>query len=161
MTTMDDGETIRQAQEGDARLNTVWLQWILRLVAAACVSLLLWPLAGATAAAGRSPRFALSRDEDLFWPEVSGVTRWVAAAATVVVAAIDGAGNTLFLRAVRPLERAEMTAVFMTYRDAAQLSVPGLCALMLLVAPLPAVFLVSGLATGALALLARFIPRRM
>jgi len=32
-------------------LNPVWLQWILRLIAAACASLLSWPLAGATAAA--------------------------------------------------------------------------------------------------------------
>ena len=40
----------------------------------------------ATMAAGGSPRLALSRDEDLFWPEVSSVMRWLAAAATVVVA---------------------------------------------------------------------------
>lgn len=43
---------------------------------------------GASVAAGGSPRFALSRDEDLFWPEVSGVTRWVAASATAVIAVL-------------------------------------------------------------------------
>jgi hypothetical protein len=42
----------------------------------------------ASMAAGGSPRFALSRDEDLYWPEVSSVTRWVAAAATAVIAVL-------------------------------------------------------------------------
>ena len=82
-------------------------------------------------------------------------------AATVFTSTIDGAGHTPFLRAVRPLERAEMTAVFMTYRDSAQLSVPGVYAVMLLVLPLPYVFVVSGLVTASLALVARYIPRRM
>jgi hypothetical protein len=81
--------------------------------------------------------------------------------ACAVVSAIDGPGNTLFLRAVRPLERAEMTAVFMMYRDTAQLVVPGFYALLLLVLPLPFVFAASGLGTAALALVARYIPRRM
>ena len=34
---------------------------------------------------------------------------------------IDGAGNLLFLRAVHPYERSEMTTVFVSYRDVAQL----------------------------------------
>lgn len=42
----------------------------------------------ATAGSGGSPRFALSRDEDLFWPEVSSVTRWVCAAAVAVLAVL-------------------------------------------------------------------------
>ncbi|MGH6718644.1 MAG: MFS transporter, partial [Alphaproteobacteria bacterium] len=90
---------------------------------------------------------------------------WLAAllllCACAVVSAIDGAGNTLFLRAVRPLERAEMTAVFMMYRDTSQLVIPGFYAILLLVLPLPFVFVTSGLVTAALALFARYIPRRM
>jgi MFS family permease len=90
---------------------------------------------------------------------------WVGAGvillATIAMSAIDGSGNTHFLRAVRPLERAEMTAVFGLYRDSAQLIVPGFFALLLLVLPLPSVFVASGLMTGAIGLLAFYLPRRM
>ncbi|MFN4089160.1 MAG: MFS transporter [Alphaproteobacteria bacterium] len=75
--------------------------------------------------------------------------------------AIDGAGNTPFLRAVHPLERPEMTTVFVTYRDAASLVPPGIYALLLAVAPLPAVFLVAGGGLVFLARFALFLPRRM
>ena len=50
---------------------------------------------------------------------------WVASALMVFAALgttmLDGAGNVLFYRAVRGRERAEMTAVFATYRDVGQL----------------------------------------
>jgi MFS family permease len=81
--------------------------------------------------------------------------------AATVSSAIDGAGNTHFYRAVRPLERAEMTAVFSMYRDTAQLVPPGVFALLLKVLPLPFVFVAGGLGMAALALVARYIPRRM
>lgn len=90
---------------------------------------------------------------------------WLAATLLIVSAlvagAIDGAGNTHFLRAVHPLERPEMTTVFVTYRDAAQLVPPGVYALALAVLPLPSVFVIAG---GALLLLARYtlyLPRRL
>jgi len=50
----------------------------------------------ATLIAGGSPRFALSRDEDLYDPGISGVTRWIASAAVVVLA-------VLLLIALRPV----------------------------------------------------------
>lgn len=79
----------------------------------------------------------------------------------VAAGAIDGAGNTHFLRAVHPLERPEMTTVFVTYRDAAQLAPPGIYAAVLAVFPLSSVFLLAG---GGMVLLARYalyLPKRL
>ena len=94
-----------------------------------------------------------------------GGSPWVGVAffmaACIGLSAIDGVGNMPFFRAVRPLERAEMTAVFGMYRDTAQLLPPGFFALMLKALPLASVFLVSGLGMLGLAWLARYIPRRM
>ena len=90
---------------------------------------------------------------------------WLAAALLVGAALgasiVDGAGNVPFLRAVRPLERAEMTTVFMTYRNAAQFGPPGIFAALLRVFELPAVFIAGGAAMLVMARLARHIPRRM
>jgi MFS family permease len=72
---------------------------------------------------------------------------------------IDGAGNSLFLRAVHPYERSEMTAVFISFRDAAQLGPPALFALLLGIFELPAVFVAGGLMMVAMARLTRHIPR--
>ena len=82
---------------------------------------------------------------------------WNALAAT----ALDGAGNVPFLRAVRPFERAEMSGVYLTYRDIAQLGAPGLFALLLGVFPLPVVFFAAGGWMLGAAGLCRYIPRRM
>jgi MFS family permease len=90
---------------------------------------------------------------------------WVAIALLVLAALgatiLDGAGNVLFLRAVRPLERAEMSGVFLTYRDAANLAAPGTFAVLLKFFALPVVF--AGAASWMLigALYSRYIPRRM
>src|SRR5262249_53513217 len=54
-------------------------------------------------------------------PALGAVALLVAAFA---VESIDGAGNSLYLRAVHPHERAEMTAVFISYRDFSQLVPP-------------------------------------
>jgi MFS family permease len=90
---------------------------------------------------------------------------WWGAAALLVAAfatgIVDGAGNLPFLRAVHPLERPEMTTVFATYRDAAQLAPPGLFSLLLRLFELPAVFVAGGGALVALSFLARYIPRRL
>ncbi len=80
--------------------------------------------------------------------------------AAIVASIIDGAGNMLFLRAVHPHERAEMTSVFVTFRDCAQTVPPGIFSLILRVFPLPAVFVAGGLAMLAMARLARHIPKR-
>jgi hypothetical protein len=74
---------------------------------------------------------------------------------------LDGVGNLLFLRAVHPYERAEMTTVFISYRDVAQLAPPGVFALLLAFLPLSSVFAASGLAMLGLAALTRYIPRRL
>lgn len=86
-------------------------------------------------------------------------------AAVLVLAAlaaetIDGAGNSLFLRAVHPHERSEMTTVFVSYRDVAQLAPPAVFAVLLTVFDLPAVFLAGGVMMLGLARLTRYIPRR-
>ncbi|MBV9523312.1 MAG: MFS transporter [Alphaproteobacteria bacterium] len=74
---------------------------------------------------------------------------------------LDGAGNTLYLRAVHPHERGEMTAVFVTYRDFAQLVPPALFAALLAVFELPAVFIAGGAMMLGMSLLTRYIPRRL
>ncbi len=81
--------------------------------------------------------------------------------ACLAASAIDGAGNVPFLRAVRARERAEMTTVYSSYRDAARLTIPGLFALVLNVFALPAVFVTSGLIMLVMAAYARHIPRRL
>ncbi|MGQ0663402.1 MAG: MFS transporter [Pseudomonadota bacterium] len=73
---------------------------------------------------------------------------------------VDGAGNVPFLRAVRPLERPQMTTVYATYRHAAHLGPPGVFALLLKAFALPAVFAVGGAAMLGLAYLSRHVPRR-
>ena len=74
---------------------------------------------------------------------------------------LDGVGNLLFLRAVHPYERAEMTAVFVSYRDVAQLAPPGLFAVLLVFLPLSSVFAAGGAVMLGLASLTRYIPRRL
>jgi len=90
---------------------------------------------------------------------------WLAAAMLIVAALaaspIDGPGNVPFLRAVRSLERAEMTSVFLTYRDTAQLLPPALAAGLLTIFELPAVFVATGIGMLVLACYARYIPRRL
>jgi len=73
---------------------------------------------------------------------------------------IDAAGNVTFLRAVHPHERAEMTAVFATYRHGATLGMPALFAAILTVAPLSCVFVGGGIVSLAMAWLARYLPKR-
>ena len=74
---------------------------------------------------------------------------------------LDGSGHVLFLRAVHPLERSEMTGVFQTYRDVANLAVPGFFAVLLKFFALPVIFI--GAAGWMLVgtYFSRYIPRRM
>ena len=74
---------------------------------------------------------------------------------------LDGVGNVLFFRAVRAGERAQMTAVFVTYRDAGQLMTPGLFAVLLSYFALPVVFSSAALWMAAAAWFCRYIPRRL
>ncbi len=72
----------------------------------------------------------------------------------------DGPGNVPFLRSVRNHERAAMTSVYSTYREASRLSMPATYSLLLLVFPLPAVFFASGAFMLGLAGISRYIPHR-
>src|SRR3546814_7373392 len=73
---------------------------------------------------------------------------WIGGALIVCAAlgmsAIDAGGNMLFLFSVRRHERAEMTTVYSTYRDVADIVPPGLFSVLLRVFELPAVFVVGG-----------------
>jgi MFS transporter, ACDE family, multidrug resistance protein len=90
---------------------------------------------------------------------------WLGAAALVLAGLgaemIDGAGNLLFLRAVRSYERSEMTTVFVSYRDVAQLGPPLVCAALLSVFALPSVFAAAGVMMVGSAVLTRYIPHRL
>ncbi len=81
--------------------------------------------------------------------------------AALAASVIDGVGNATFLRAVRPLERAEMTTVFNTFRHVAQIVTPGLFVVLLESFDLAAVFLAGGAFMAAMVALSFYIPRRM
>lgn len=89
---------------------------------------------------------------------------WVAVGffvlASFSMSILDGPGNVFFLRAVRPLRRAEMTSTFSTYRDVGQ-TVPQLVYALLLVVfhDLSVVLLAAGASAVALGILARHLPR--
>jgi MFS family permease len=90
---------------------------------------------------------------------------WLAASLMVICALgttmLDGAGNVLFYRAVRGRERAEMTAVFATYRDAGQILAPGIYALLLKIFALPIVFPAAAIWMAVASVYSRYIPKRM
>ncbi len=81
--------------------------------------------------------------------------------AAVGASILDGAGNTPFLRAVRPLERPEMTTVYGTFRHTAQLVPPGVFSVLLRAFALPSVFVAGGGFLLVLAWFARYIPKRL
>ncbi len=74
---------------------------------------------------------------------------------------IDGAGNHLFLRAVHPHERPEMTTVFASFRDVTQIGPPAACSVLPLFFSLPSVFVAAGAMMLASAALCGRIPRRL
>ena len=89
---------------------------------------------------------------------VVGAAMLVAAAFCTEI--IDGAGNSLYLRAVHPYERSEMTAVFVSYRDFSQFAPPAVFSVVLSVFQLPAVFVTGGIMMLGMTALCRYIPRR-
>ena len=100
----------------------------------------------------------------LFVPWFAGmpeITAGILIAAACCAASLDGLGHIAYLRAVRPRERETMSGVYGTYRDAAQLLPPGIFALVLAVAPLPAVFGTAGLWMLVTAWYSRWLPRRL
>ena len=89
--------------------------------------------------------------------ELSLLLVLAALAATIV----DGGGNVLFFRAVRPWERSEMAGVYLTHRDVSQLAPPGLFAVLLNFFALPVIFLTASAWMFASVFFCRYIPKRM
>lgn len=92
------------------------------------------------------------------WPWLGAA---VLVAAAVGASILDGAGNTPFLRAVRPLERPEMTTVYGSFRHTAQLVPPGIFSVLLRAFALPSVFVAGGGFLVVLAWFARYIPKKL
>ncbi len=82
-------------------------------------------------------------------------------AACFSITTLDGVASVPFMLSVKPRERSEMTAVYSTYRDAAELGPPGVFALLLMVFKLPVVFLAGGMGVLALAGLSRKLHPRL
>lgn len=64
--------------------------------------------------------------------------------AAVFLVLLDIVGGLPFLMAVKPSERTEMSAVYSSFRDVSGILTPGAAWLVLLVAPLPAIFAAAG-----------------
>lgn len=79
----------------------------------------------------------------------------------VFVATMDAVGNMTFMLAVKPNERSEMTSVYATYRDMAEIVPPGLFALVLRSFDLAAVFLLGGVAMLGLSRLSMALHPRL
>lgn len=81
--------------------------------------------------------------------------------ATLAMVALDAVSNVPFMLAVRHHERAEMTAVYSTYRDVGEISAPGIFALILKFFALPAVFAVTGAVMIGLAAISKGVHPRL
>lgn len=86
---------------------------------------------------------------------------WLFLLAGLGVVALDAVGTVPFLRAVRASERDEMTMVFVTYGQAAQLGPMMLFSVLLSFVDLPVVFVVTAIVLVAAAWTSRWIPRGM
>ncbi len=92
-----------------------------------------------------------------FWPPLAVVGVFCAAFFLVM---LDTFGSLPFLMAVRPAERTEMSAVYTSFRDVSGILTPGAAWLVLLVAPVPAVFAACAGGLGvAWAIAGRLHPR--
>ena len=82
---------------------------------------------------------------------LAGVGQWLpwGAVGALMVASfclilLDVCGGLPFLMAVKPSERTEMSAVYSSFRDVSGILTPGVAWLVLLIAPLPGVFMACG-----------------
>ncbi|MBL4927085.1 MFS transporter [Fuscibacter oryzae] len=81
-------------------------------------------------------------------------------AGSIFLVYLDVIGSLPFLMAVKPSERAEMSAIFSSFRDVSGIVTPGVAWLVLLVVPLPGIFAATGLGLGlAFAVAGRLHPR--
>lgn len=98
---------------------------------------------------------------------MAGIGQWLpwGAVALLMLASfclilLDVCGGLPFLMAVKPSERTEMSAVYSSFRDVSGILTPGVAWLVLLVAPLPGVFMACGAGLWlAWALAGRLHPR--
>ena len=81
--------------------------------------------------------------------------------ATLAMVSLDAVSNMPFMLAVRRHERAEMTAVYSTYRDVGEITAPGVFAVLLKFFALPVVFAVTGAAMLGLAALSKSVHPRL
>ena len=81
--------------------------------------------------------------------------------ATIGTVVFDAVGNLPFLAAVRPSEREEMTTVFRTYLDAAQLIPPAVFAVVLSFTDMRSVFMIQGLLMLSIIVLLAYLPERL
>lgn len=92
------------------------------------------------------------------WGGVAAVMALAGASFFLIL--LDIAAGLPFLMAVKPSERTEMSAVYASFRDVSGILTPGAAWLVLLVAPLPGVFALGGMALlGCWHLARRLHPR--
>jgi hypothetical protein len=65
--------------------------------------------------------------------------------ASIFLVTLDVVGGLPFLMSVKPSERTEMSAVYSSFRDVSGILTPGAAWLVLFVAPLPGIFVASGI----------------
>jgi MFS family permease len=83
-------------------------------------------------------------------------------AGSIAGSSLDGVGGIPFLRAVKARERAEMSGVYRTYNDMAELIPSLVFSILLLFLPLGAVFLTLGLALAGITALAwLYLPKSL
>lgn len=82
-------------------------------------------------------------------------------AGSIFLILLDVAGGLPFLLAVKPSERTEMSAIYASFRDVSGIVTPGVAWLVLLVAPLSAVFAAGGAGLLGTWVLARKLHPRL
>ena len=73
------------------------------------------------------------------------VTVGLVMSASVFLVTLDVVGGLPFLMSVKPSQRTEMSAVYSSFRDVSGILTPGVAWLVLFIAPLPGIFVASGL----------------
>lgn len=79
----------------------------------------------------------------------------------VLLVVLDVVAGLPFLMAVKPSERTEMAAIYSSFRDVSGFLTPGTAWLVLLVAPLPTIFAVAGVAMAGCVVLAGSLHPRL
>jgi ACDE family multidrug resistance protein len=91
------------------------------------------------------------------WPPATVAAMFLS---TAFLITLDACGGLPFLMAVKPSERTEMAAVYSSFRDVSGIATPGVAWLVLIAAPVSAIFGACGLAMwGAWAIAGSLHPR--